>query len=92
MNRLSYSVTDVFERNMDQPQELRRLFHQLNNQLGIILAHAELLEKKAPDETSRSRAAQVVSSVLDAMATAKERRQQIGSSQKQEQASPVDSR
>ena len=72
MNRLSYSVTDLFERNgMDQPQELRRLFHRLNNQLGIILAHAELLEKKAPDETSRSRAALVVSSVLDAMGTAK---------------------
>jgi hypothetical protein len=57
---------------MDEPQELRRLFHRLNNQLGIILAHAELIEKKAPDETTRSRAGQVVSSVLDAMGTAKE--------------------
>ena len=52
--------------------DLRSLFHQLNNQLGIILAHAELLEVKAPDEVSRSRAAQVVTSVLDAMGTARE--------------------
>ena len=29
---------------MDESPELRLLFHRLNNQLGIILAHAELLE------------------------------------------------
>jgi len=52
--------------------ELRELFHQLNNQLGIILAHAEMLEVHAPDDASRSRAAQVVASVLDAMSTARE--------------------
>ena len=52
--------------------DLRVLFHRLNNQLGIILAHAELLEAKAPDEVARTRAAQVVSSVLDAMGTARE--------------------
>jgi hypothetical protein len=51
---------------------MRRLFHQLNNQLGIILAHAELLEVKAVDEGYRARAAQVVTSVLDAMTTARE--------------------
>ena len=79
MNRLAYSVSDLIERgSMDQPQDLRRLFHRLNNQLGIILAHAELMEKKAADETSRSRAGQVVSSVLDAMGTAKEIRMQMG--------------
>jgi hypothetical protein len=50
------------------------LFHRLNNQLGIILANAELLETKASDEMSRRRASQVVSSVLEAMATAKELR------------------
>ena len=81
MNRLSYSVTDLFERDgMDPPQELRLLFHRLNNQLGIILAHAELLEKKAPDETSRTRAAQVVSSVFDAMGTTKEIRSHVATS------------
>ena len=51
---------------------LRLLFHQLNNQLGIVLAHAELLEAKAIDDVNRARAAQVVSSVLDAMGTARE--------------------
>ncbi len=57
---------------MDQTADLRLLFHRLNNQLGIILSHAELLEAKAADEMSRSRAAQVVTSVLEAMATTKE--------------------
>ena len=52
--------------------DLRVLFHRLNNQLGIILAHAELMEAKATDDMARARAAQVVSSVLDAMGTARE--------------------
>lgn len=55
-------------------ESLREMFHRLNNQLGIILAHAELLEAKAGDDISRARAAQVVASTLDAMATAKELR------------------
>lgn len=55
----------------DSP-DLGLLFHRLNNQLGIILANAELLESKSADEMGRARAAQVVSSVLDAMATARE--------------------
>jgi hypothetical protein len=62
---------------MDQGPELRSLFHRLNNQLGVILAHVELMEKKAADEDSRSRAAQVVKSVLEAMGTAKEIRMQM---------------
>ena len=60
---------------MDAPltdPQLRLLFHQLNNQLGIVLAHAELLEAKAPDMANRARAEQVVKSVLDALGTAKE--------------------
>lgn len=52
--------------------DLRLLYHQLNNQLGIILAHAELLEAKAADDISRARAGQVVASVLDAMNTARD--------------------
>jgi hypothetical protein len=55
---------------MDDAPDLRVLFHQLNNQLGIILANAELLESKASDEATRARAAQLVASALDAMATA----------------------
>lgn len=63
----------------DPASDVRALFHQLNNQLGIILANAELLEAKAGDDLSRRRAAQVVASVLDAMATAKEIRARIRS-------------
>ena len=58
------------------PAELRLLFHRLNNQLGIILAHAELIEAKASDESTRARAAQIVASALDAMTTAKDIRRQ----------------
>jgi hypothetical protein len=57
------------------PPDLGLLFHRLNNQLGIILANAELLETKAADEMGRARASQVVASVLEAMGTAKEIRQ-----------------
>jgi hypothetical protein len=75
------SVEELLARApMDESPELRLLFHRLNNQLGIILAHAELLEAKAPDDTNRARAAQVVTSALEAMGTAKEiRRQTINS-------------
>lgn len=52
--------------------DLRRLFHQLNNQLGIVLAHAELLEARASDDATRLRAAQVVASTLEAMNTARQ--------------------
>jgi hypothetical protein len=52
--------------------DLRLLFHRLNNQLGIILAHAELLEAKALDDVNRARAEQVVASALDAMNTVRE--------------------
>ena len=62
---------------MDESPALRHLFHQLNNQLGIILAHAELLETKAADDKSRARAAQVVASALEAMTTAKKIRSEI---------------
>lgn len=59
---------------MDETPELRLLFHRLNNQLGIILAHAELLESKAVESADRARAGQVVASTLEAMSTARELR------------------
>jgi hypothetical protein len=62
--------------SVDDTSDLGLLFHRLNNQLGIILANAELLEAKSGDEMGRARAAQVVASVLDAMATARAIRQQ----------------
>ena len=69
----AFSVEELLAREpMDELPELRLLFHRLNNQLGIILAHAELLESKATDDISRARAGQVVSSTLEAMGTAKE--------------------
>jgi hypothetical protein len=59
--------------------DLGLLFHRLNNQLGIILANAELLEAKSADEMGRARAAQVVASALDAIGTAREIRSRIKS-------------
>lgn len=71
----SFTVEELLARDrMDEAPELRLLFHKLNNQLGVILAHAELLEAKAGDETNRARASQVVLGALEAMGTAKELR------------------
>jgi hypothetical protein len=70
-----FSVEELIARgSMNESPELRMLFHRLNNQLGIILAHAELLESKAQDDAHRARAAQVVASALEAMGTVKELR------------------
>jgi hypothetical protein len=55
--------------------DLQALFHRLNNQLGVLLAHVELLEAKAADDASRLRAAQMVSSILAALGTVREIRQ-----------------
>ena len=51
--------------------DLPALFHRLNNQLGIILANAELLEVQVADPMQRARAGQVVASALEAMTTAR---------------------
>jgi hypothetical protein len=76
------SVEELLARGpMDESPDLRLLFHRLNNQLGIILAHAELLEAKAGDDMNRARAGQVVSSTLAAMTTTKEIRAKIVISQ-----------
>jgi len=56
------------------PQDLLRLFHRLNNQLGVVLANAELLEAKIADDKQRARAAQVVAGALDAISSVKELR------------------
>ena len=75
-------AAEMHEREVGVPMlhaELGSLFHRLNNQLGIILAHAELLEAKALDDVSRARAAQVVASVLDAMGTTRQIRERAES-------------
>ena len=66
------AVDPMQSTSVNEPQDLGLLFHRHNNQLGIILANAELLEAKLSDDTSRARASQVVASVLDAMSTARE--------------------
>ena len=72
------SLSDAFVRRdvVDSP-ELRLLFHRLNNQLGIILAHAELLESRVVDAPSRARASQVVASALEAMTTVRDLRHHL---------------
>jgi hypothetical protein len=58
--------------------DLTGVFHRLNNQLGIILANAELLEARLTEETHRARASQVVSGALDAISTIQDLRRIVG--------------
>jgi two-component sensor histidine kinase len=58
-------------------EDSRELLHRLNNQLGVILAHAELIETKAQDAAQKARASQVVSAALQAMAVSRELRQTV---------------
>ncbi len=58
-------------------QDFGLLFHRLNNQLGIILANAELLEAKLAEDAARARASLVVTSALEAMSTAREIRTRV---------------
>ena len=58
-------------------RDLSELFHRLNNELGIILSHAELLEAKCDQDKNRSRAAQVVAAALEALGTARQIRAQM---------------
>ena len=69
------SVVETPADSRDEAAALRLLFHRLNNQLGIILAHAELLEAKASDAVNRDRASQIVSGALAALGTVREIRQ-----------------
>ena len=64
---------------VDDESELGTLLHRLNNELGIILANAELLEKKLDDDAGRSRASQIVASVVDAIGTVRDIRSRAGS-------------
>ena len=65
--------------------DLTRVFHKLNNQLGIILANAELLESKLVDETQRARASQVVTGALEAISTIQDLRRIVST------RTPIDS-
>ena len=57
--------------------DLARVFHRLNNQLGVILANAELLETRLADDTQRARANLVVAGALDAIASVQELRRTL---------------
>ncbi len=70
--RHTYFDVPTQRQPVTQAIDLRDLFHRLNNQLGIILANAELLQTRATDDATRARAGQVVASVLEAMTTARE--------------------
>ena len=58
--------------------EVARL-HGLNNQLGVSLANAELLEHRLGDDANRVRASLVVSGTLEAITTAQRLRQALSS-------------
>ena len=51
--------------------DLATLFHRLNNQLGVILANAELLEARGPDPETKARAGQIVAGAVEAITTAR---------------------
>lgn len=74
-------LTSMVEMSEPGENDLRTLIHRLNNQLGVILAHAELLEAKAADAGQRARAMQVVSAALQAMSLAREIRSSMADSQ-----------
>jgi hypothetical protein len=62
----------------DSSSDLSRVFHRLNNQLGVILANAELLEARLADATERARAGQVVGGALEAIAAVQDLRRLVG--------------
>jgi len=74
------AAQDADTRPATAEDSLRSLFHRLNNQLGIVLANAELLESRVQDEATKARAAQVVDSALQAMATVREIRTRLEAS------------
>ena len=60
------------------PAALSQVFHRLNNQLGVILANAELLEARLTEEAQRARAGQVVSGALEAISAIQDLRRLVG--------------
>ena len=62
----------------DPATELSQVFHRLNNQLGVILANAELLESRLTEDAQRARASQVVTGALEAIAAIQDLRKIVG--------------
>ena len=63
---------------VDPAVELSQVFHRLNNQLGVILANAELLEARLTEDAQRARAGQVVSGTLEAISAIQDLRRIVG--------------
>ena len=59
------------------PAAFSQIFHRLNNQLGVILANAELLEARLTEEAQRARAGQVVSGALEAISAIQDLRRLV---------------
>lgn len=64
---------------MEPPSDLSQVFHRLNNQLGVILANAELLESRLTEEAQRARAAMVVSGAVEAISAVQDLRRLVAS-------------
>ena len=60
-----------------EAHEQRDLLHKLNIQVGVILAHAVLVDAKGHDAAQKGRASQVVNAALQAMAVSRELRQAV---------------
>ena len=75
---MSSATSSAFVKATADPEDPKALLHKLNNQLGVILAHAELLETKAQDAAQKARASQVVNAALQAMAVSRELRERVG--------------
>ena len=63
---------------VDPAVELSQVFHRLNNQRGVILANAELLEARLTEDAQRARAGQVVSGTLEAISAIQDLRRIVG--------------
>lgn len=63
---------------VDLSPDLSQVFHRLNNQLGVILANAELLESRLTETAERARAGQVVMGALEAISAIQDLRRIVG--------------
>ena len=52
---------------MTSTDSLADAFHRLNNHLGIVLVNAELIEQRTPDDSTRTRAADIVAAAVAAL-------------------------
>lgn len=73
---------------MTSPDPLADAFHRLNNHLGIVLVNAELIEQRAPDAATRTRAADIVAAAVAALEAVRTIRQQVSPTESAGSQSP----